>query len=55
MLVGYVRVSTDLSIGALQIDTLNAAGCERMFEEVDERHPSGSPTACRRLGIRPRV
>jgi DNA invertase Pin-like site-specific DNA recombinase len=33
MLVGYVRVSTDLSIGALQIDTLNAAGCERMFEE----------------------
>jgi DNA invertase Pin-like site-specific DNA recombinase len=33
MLVGYARVSTDLQITDGQIDALNAAGCERVFEE----------------------
>ena len=33
MLVGYARVSTDLQTTDSQIDTLNAAGCERVFKE----------------------
>ena len=34
MLVGYARVSTDLQTTDGQIDALNAAGCERVFEEL---------------------
>ena len=33
MLVGYARVSTDLQSTDGQIDALNTAGCERVFEE----------------------
>jgi DNA invertase Pin-like site-specific DNA recombinase len=33
MLVGYARVSTDLQTTDGQIDAVNAAGCERVFEE----------------------
>ena len=34
MLVGYARVSTDLQTTDGQIDALNTAGCERVFEEL---------------------
>lgn len=33
MLVGYARVSTQDQKPALQLDALNAEGCERVFEE----------------------
>ncbi len=33
MLVGYGRVLADLQATDGQIDALNAAGCERVFEE----------------------
>jgi DNA invertase Pin-like site-specific DNA recombinase len=33
MLVGYARVSTDLQATDGQIDSLNAVGCEQVFEE----------------------
>ena len=33
MLVGYARVSTQDQTPALQLDTLKAAGCERVFQE----------------------
>ena len=33
MLVGYARVSTMDQSPALQIDALNNAGCDRIFEE----------------------
>jgi hypothetical protein len=51
MLAGYARVSTDLQT----IDALNAAGCERVFEEsmsgtrADRRslrQPWRSPAMC---------
>lgn len=34
MLIGYARVSTRDQTPALQIDALQAAGCERLFEET---------------------
>jgi len=34
MLVGYARISTDDQDLALQRDALNAAGCERLFEDT---------------------
>ena len=33
MLIGYARVSTQDQTPALQVDALNKAGCERIFEE----------------------
>jgi DNA invertase Pin-like site-specific DNA recombinase len=33
MIIGYARVSTTDKDTALQIDTLNAAGCERIYQE----------------------
>lgn len=33
MLIGYARVSTQDQNPGLQIDTLKAAGCERVFKE----------------------
>jgi DNA invertase Pin-like site-specific DNA recombinase len=33
MLVGYARVSTQEQDLALQLDALQTAGCERVFEE----------------------
>jgi len=33
MLVGYARVSTDLQATDGQIDSINAVGCEQVFEE----------------------
>ena len=38
MLVGYVRVSTQEQDPALQLDTLHAAGCDKVFTE----HASGA-------------
>ena len=34
MLIGYARVSTRDQTHDLQIDALQAAGCERLFEET---------------------
>jgi DNA invertase Pin-like site-specific DNA recombinase len=34
MLIGYARVSTRDQTPALQIDALQAAGCEKLFEET---------------------
>lgn len=34
-LIGYARVSTDAQTTALQRDALNAAGCDRIFEEKE--------------------
>lgn len=34
-LIGYARVSTDAQTTALQKDALNAAGCDRIFEEKE--------------------
>jgi len=33
MLIGYARVSTDDQNLALQHDTLNKAGCEKLFDD----------------------
>jgi DNA invertase Pin-like site-specific DNA recombinase len=35
MLVGYARISTDEQNNKLQIDALNAAGCERIYPDQD--------------------
>ena len=35
MLVGYARISTDHQTNKLQLDALNAAGCERIYSDQE--------------------
>ena len=42
-------------LGRYARNALNAAGCERVFEELMKPQRCRSLAACRRLGVRPRV
>ena len=54
MLVGYARVSTDLQTTDGQIDALNAAGCERVFEESMSGTRADRPQLAAALEFAPR-
>jgi DNA invertase Pin-like site-specific DNA recombinase len=51
MLIGYARVSTDQQDHALQIDALNAAGCERIFVETGSGSRSDRPELAKALDM----
>ncbi len=54
MIIGYARVSTTDQDNALQVDTLEAAGCERIYKEAKSGATKESPELSRCLDtIRP--
>ena len=49
MLLGYARVSTDNQTTGLQLDALQAAGCERVFSETGSRAAADRPVLAEAL------
>ena len=49
MKIGYARVSTDEQDTALQLDTLHAAGCEKIYEETISSRSKSRPQLDRLL------